>query len=80
MDKGRPEGQDLMFEVSILIQHILKVLGWSERKFYYNRNELVELGIVFYRREGRPPRRKIYAFPSRIQRYVTAKALKGELL
>ena len=66
-----------MVEIAVDLNDILKVFGWSRSKFFRNREELWDLGIIFYRREGCPPTRKIYAFPSVIQRYIMLQASRG---
>ena len=53
-------------EEAIPLPQILKMLGWSERKYHQKRPELVRMGVVFKRREGRPYIVRTYAFPSRI--------------
>lgn len=65
-------------EIAVGIKDILRILGWSQRKFYYHKKELVELGLVFKRNEGRPPKKRTYAFPSRLQRYTAEKGRMGE--
>lgn len=65
-------------ELAVPLDKILEVFGWSRRKFFYWRQELKDAGVIFYRNEGRPPRRRVYAFPSRIQKFISLKSSKGE--
>ena len=67
-------------EVAIGSKDIMKMLGWSPSKFYRRRQELMDMGVIFYRMALKPPRPNIYAFPSRIHKYVAVKARKGEVL
>jgi len=67
-------------EVAINLKDICKMLGWSQSKFFQRRQELIDMGVIFYRMALKPPRPNIYAFPSRIHKYVAAKARKGEVL
>jgi len=69
----RPE-----LEIPVPITDILKILGWSRAKFFRHRIELVNCGGIFYQREGRPPRRKIKAFPTRLRNWIALKTVKGE--
>jgi len=59
---------------------ILRLLGWSRRKFFMKIEELQDAGVIFYRNEGRPPRKRICAFPSRIVKWVSLKSSKREVL
>ena len=70
----------LMVEVAIPLTGILAKLGWSRRKFFYRKAELLDAGVIFYRREGRPPVKKIYAFSSRLERWISLKASKREVI
>ena len=72
--KGNP-----MVEEAVYLEDILKILGWSRRKFFRNKDDLVSVGAVFYRNEGRPPTKKICSYPSRLIDYVTSKAKKNEV-
>jgi hypothetical protein len=78
-----------MVETAVYLDDILKILGWSRAKFFQKhwKNELVKLGVVFYRIErrkcsdGKTRRyKRILAFESRIQRYIVLKSRKGEFL
>lgn len=35
-------------------------------------------GVIFYMTRGRPPRRNVYHFPSRLKVWVSLKAAAGE--
>jgi hypothetical protein len=67
-------------ESAIRLREILAMLHWSRRKFFYLRQELQNSGVIFYINEGRPPRKKIYAFPYQILRWTSLKGAKGEIL
>jgi len=67
-------------EVAMPLRDILKMLGWSQSKFYQRKAELIQMGVIFYRMSLKPPRPNIYAFPSRIHKYIIAKARNGEVL
>ena len=49
---------------------IARFIGCSERKLLYKREELWETGVIFYMRLGTPPRKRVCAFPSMLQRYL----------
>ena len=65
-------------ETAVHLEDILRILGWSQSKFYRRRWELDDLGIIFYRYQGRPPVRRLCAFPSDLRAWIRAKAKKGE--
>lgn len=67
-----------MVEQAIGFEEILKMLGWGKTKYFRKKQELIDLGIIFKRYEGRPPRTRTYAFPSRIHKYIALKARRGE--
>jgi len=69
-----------MYEEAVYLEGILKTLGWSKAKFYYKKKELISSGVVFYRNQGRPPRRRLCAFPSKIKNWVSLKSTKGEMI
>jgi len=59
------------------------ILGWkaiaeffqvSERKMRGQKKELLEAGAIFYIRRGRPPRIRVAAFPSILQRWMIIKS------
>jgi len=58
-------------ETAIGSADIMHMMGWSKTKFFKHMPRMRELGVVFYKREGQPPRLKIKAFPSRIVRYAS---------
>ena len=58
-------------EVAIGSKDIMKMLGWSKTKLFRRMPAMRELGVVFYDREGQPPRIKIKAFPSRVIKYAS---------
>jgi len=69
-------------EIAVNVKDIIKMLGWSLRKFHTPKwkKELISAGVIFYRMEGRPRKKKIYAFPSRLIKWVAHKAAKGEMI
>jgi hypothetical protein len=61
------------------------LIGWkaiaaifcvSERKMRYMRQELYESGVIFYMRKGRPPKKRVCAFPSRLKAWAALKSAK----
>jgi len=67
-------------ETAIYLDDILKILGWSRAKFFNRKDELQQCGAVFCRYEGRPPKKRICAFPSEIRTWIRNKASKGEII
>lgn len=67
-------------ETAIGFDEILRILHWSKTKFYSRRQELLDAGVIFNQYEGRPPRWRVRAFPSRIKNWTGLKASKGEHL
>ena len=67
-------------ETAVYLEDILSILGWSRRKFFRRREELVSCGAIFYRRQGRPPKKRICAFPSTLMIWAQLKATKGEMI
>jgi len=67
-------------EVAINLKDICKMLGWSQGKFHRRKQELIDMGVIFYRMALKPPRPNIFAFPSRIHKYVALKTRNGEVL
>ena len=67
-------------EVAVYLDDILKIFGWSRAKFFKNLPELKSAGVVFNRYQGRPPKRRLCAFPSRIQAWISLKASKDEMI
>ena len=68
-------------EVPIFFNDIIAMLSCSQWKFFLkHRKRMVEAGTIFYIFKGRPPIRKIAAYPSDIRRYVRMKARNGEML
>jgi hypothetical protein len=69
---------DMAFvEIALNRKQIETMLGWSTRKFFYYKDQLLDAGVIFYRIEGRPPVRRIYGFPSRIHLYVYSRTKQG---
>jgi hypothetical protein len=64
-------------EVAIIgWKNIAKFFGVSERSMLRHKQELKEAGYIFYINLGRPPRRKVAAFPSQLMSWM---ALRGSL-
>ena len=67
-------------ESAVYLKDILAILGWSRRKFFRRREELIRCGAIFYRRQGRPPQKRICAFPSTLRIWAGLKGTKGEMI
>jgi len=61
--------------------------GWEAIAFSLNMNirtairrkdELIQAGVIFYMIKGRPPRRQVYHFPSRLKTWTGLKSMAGE--
>jgi len=61
------------------------LIGWraiaalfnvSERKMRGMKQELYDSGVIFYMRVGRPPRKRVCAFPSILKKWVILKSGK----
>jgi len=50
------------------------------RTCYNRRREWLTAGVIFYLRKGRPPRKIIHHFPSRLKEYTALKAARGEVV
>jgi len=59
---------------------IANMFGVTERTMISRRKELLEYGVIFYMHHGRPPRKRVCAFPSLLQRWVILKALDGRVI
>ena len=62
------------------MKRIAETLGCCLRTCYYRREEWLNAGVIFYMRKGRPPRKLIHHFPSRLKAYTGLKASKGEMV
>jgi DNA-binding Lrp family transcriptional regulator len=62
------------------MKSIAMTLRCSVRTCHNKRKELVDAGVIFYMNIGRPPRRTIFHFPSRLKAYTGLKAAKGEIV
>ena len=58
-------------EVAIGSKDIMRMLGWCRTKYYARIEEMDRLGVIFWKREGHPPRKVIKAFPSRVIKYAS---------
>lgn len=65
------------------------LIGWkeiaalfqvSDRKMKGYREELRAGGFIFYKYVGRPPQRRVCAFPSSLKKWIAIKSAKGEML
>lgn len=59
---------------------IAELFGCCERTMRNKKAELLESGAIFYMRLGRPPRKRICAFPSVLKAWTIRKAAKGEIV
>jgi hypothetical protein len=55
---------------------IAAIFGVSERKMRGRKQELCDAGAIFYMRKGRPPKRRVCAFPSRLKAWAALKTAK----
>ena len=62
------------------------IRGWIEigrmfncpkRTMMRRKKDLIRHGAIFYRVEGRPPRKYVYAFPSVLKAWMIKKASEG---
>ena len=67
-------------EIAVGFEDILKILGWSRSKFFNYREVLQDAGVIFYRWEGRPRVKRMYAFPTRLQEWIARKSVNREFL
>jgi predicted transcriptional regulator len=65
-------------EAAIGWASVARCLNCSESKVRKMKKELIEAGVVFETRRGRPPQRRIAFFPSVLRRWTGVKARKGE--
>lgn len=56
------------------------MFGRSERSMRDKRDELLASGAIFYQYLGRPPRKRICAFPSVLKAWTIRKSAKGEIV
>jgi len=59
---------------------IASLFNVSERKMRYKKQELCESGVIFYMRVGRPPKRRVCAFPSRLKAWSGLKSKYHEVI
>jgi len=60
------------------MKSIAATLGCSLRTCYYKREEWLDAGVIFYMKRGRPPRKLIHHFPSKLKAYTSLKGSKRE--
>jgi hypothetical protein len=59
---------------------IAHMFNCSERKMQSLREELVNSGAIFYMKLGRPPRKRVCAFPSVLRNWSILKSSKREMI
>lgn len=57
-----------------------EMTGMSIRKAPYIKDKLLDCGAIYYMRVGRPPRRRMFFFPSIIKRYLGLMGKHGEIV
>ena len=58
-------------------ENIARMFDCPERTIMRRRDELRRHGAIFYRVEGRPPRKYVYAFPSILKAWIMKKTSEG---
>lgn len=61
-------------------KEIAAMFNCSERKMRGLRDEMARCGAIFYMYLGRPPRKRVCAFPSRLKNWSAIMASKGNIL
>ena len=64
----------------IVWKAIAEMFGVTERTMKARRQEFLEAGVIFYMNHGRPPRKRVCAFPSLLRRWTILKAGDGEAI
>ena len=59
---------------------IAKMFGVTDRTMKARRRELMDAGIVFYQNHGRPPKKRVCAFPSLLLRWTVIKGSGGKTI
>ena len=57
---------------------IAEMFGVTERTMKARRQEFLEAGVIFYMNHGRPPRKRVCAFPSLLMRWTVLKGSNGK--
>jgi len=57
---------------------ICATLGCSRWTAMRRKAELQAAGVIFYMKQGKPPKRNVYHFPSRLRAWIGLKSSKGE--
>ena len=57
---------------------ICDTLGCSRWTAMRRKDELRKAGVIFYMTQGRPPKKNVYHFPSRLRAWIGLKSAKGE--
>lgn len=58
---------------------IADYLGCCERTAKAKRDELSASGVIFYQRLGRPPQKRVCAWPGKIRAWTARKSMIGEV-
>jgi hypothetical protein len=61
-------------------QEIAGLFGCCEKTIRSRKSELYDAGVIFYMNHGRPPRRRVCAFPSLLKVWVIRKTMEGETI
>lgn len=59
---------------------LASMFGLSERRMRDRREELENVGAIFYMKKGRPPARRMHFFPSTIRAYAALKAQEKKII
>lgn len=59
---------------------ISQMFGKSVQSMIKRKKEFLESGVAFYSYYGRPPRKRICAFPSQLLRYTMVKGIRGDVI
>ncbi|MBW2607168.1 MAG: hypothetical protein JRD05_05975 [Deltaproteobacteria bacterium] len=59
---------------------IAEMFNCSERKMISLKEELYACGAIFYMNLGRPPRKRVCAFPSILKAWQIKKSSQGEMI
>ena len=55
---------------------IAKLFNCNRRTMMRRKDDLANMGVIFYRKTGRPPRKTVCAFPSMLKFWATKKSLE----
>jgi len=57
-----------------------KMTGMSRATAFRKRDELRTAGVIYYTKEGRPPRKVMRFWPSLVKRWTGLKSVKNEIV